>query len=46
MIHQFNEAGLYCYKTGNNQIGTIIVEPRKAIIHIPIFGEHAGKSFE
>lgn len=45
MVHQFNETGLYCYKTGTNQIGTIIVEPRKAISHIPIFSEQSGKSF-
>ena len=44
MIHQFNETGIYCFKNGSNQIGTIIVEPHKTIYHIPVFGEQLGIS--
>jgi hypothetical protein len=43
MHHQFNATGIYCYKTGGNQIGTIIVEPRKTIHHIPVFDDQLGK---
>jgi hypothetical protein len=43
MYHQFNETGLYCFKTGNNHIGTIIVEPHKTIHHVPIFGDQPSK---
>jgi len=43
MIHQFNETGIYCFKTSNNQIGTIIVEQHKAIFHIPLSGEQLSK---
>jgi hypothetical protein len=43
MCHQFNETGIFCYKTGTNQIGTIIVEPHKSICHVPIFGEQSSK---
>ncbi|CAF0725929.1 unnamed protein product [Rotaria sordida] len=39
MYHQFIEAGIYCFKTGDNQIGTIIVEPRKNIHRIPLFSD-------
>jgi hypothetical protein len=45
MVHQFNEAGLFCYKTENNQIGTIVVEPRKNIYHVPIFGDQLSKFY-
>ncbi len=43
MHHQFNDTGIFCYKNGNNQIGTIIVEPHKSICHVPIFGEQSSK---
>jgi hypothetical protein len=43
MIHQFNETGIYCFKTSNNQIGTIIVEQHKAIFHVPLSGEQLSK---
>jgi hypothetical protein len=43
MSHQFNETGIYCYKNATNQIGTIIVEPRKTIYHIPVFSEQLRK---
>ncbi|CAF2859080.1 unnamed protein product, partial [Rotaria sp. Silwood2] len=39
MYHQFIKAGVYCFKIGDNQIGTIIVELRKTIRHIPLFGD-------
>lgn len=44
MYHQFNDSGIYCYKTGNNQIGTIIVEPHKTIHHISVFDKALGKN--
>jgi CTP-dependent riboflavin kinase len=43
MHHQFNETGVYCYKTGINQIGTIIVEPHKTIYPIAVFGDQLSK---
>jgi hypothetical protein len=43
MIHQFNETGIYCYKNGTNQIGTIIVKPHKTIYRVPVFGEQLSK---
>jgi hypothetical protein len=43
MYHQFNETGVYCYKTGNNQINTIIVEPRKTIQQVSVFGDQLSK---
>ncbi|CAF3616975.1 unnamed protein product [Adineta steineri] len=39
MIHKFNQTGIFCFKTANNQIGTIIVEPKKNIYSFPIFGD-------
>jgi hypothetical protein len=39
MHHQFNKTGVYCYKTANDQIGTIIVEPQKIIHQVPIFSD-------
>jgi hypothetical protein len=43
MHHQFNETGIYCYKTGIDQIGTIIVEQRKTIYPISVFGDELRK---
>ncbi|CAF0883109.1 unnamed protein product [Adineta steineri] len=40
MRHQFKEPGIYCYKTATDQIGTIIVEARQNIYHVPVFGEN------
>ncbi|UJR33950.1 hypothetical protein I4U23_021368 [Adineta vaga] len=39
MVHQFNETGVFCFKTANNQIGTIVVEARQTIHQVPIFHE-------
>ncbi|CAF3704714.1 unnamed protein product [Rotaria sp. Silwood1] len=39
MIHKFHETGIFCFKTANNQIGTIIVEPKINIHSFPIFGD-------
>ncbi|CAF1236326.1 unnamed protein product, partial [Adineta ricciae] len=36
MLHQFNETGVFCYKTTSNQIGTIIVEARQTVHQIPV----------
>ncbi|CAF4870965.1 unnamed protein product, partial [Rotaria sp. Silwood2] len=33
------ETGIFCFKTANNQIGTIIVEPKINIHSFPIFGD-------
>lgn len=44
LLHQFNELGVYCYKTATNQIGTIIVEPRRTVHQIPVFSEQLSKS--
>ena len=46
MYHQFHRDGLYCFKTSNDQIGTIIVKPRKMIYHVPIFGDQLGKKVQ
>jgi hypothetical protein len=43
MFHQFNETGIFCYKTANDQIGTIIVEPKINIYSFPVFGEQLSK---
>ena len=43
MFHQFNKTGVFCYKTENNQIGTIIVEPKKNIHSFPVFGDQLSK---
>ncbi len=34
MYHQFNETGVYCYKTANDQI-----EPQKIIQQVSIFSD-------
>ncbi|CAF1044498.1 unnamed protein product [Adineta steineri] len=39
MYHQFNETGVYCFKTADGQIGTIIVEPLKTIRQISIHSD-------
>ncbi|CAF1275038.1 unnamed protein product [Rotaria magnacalcarata] len=39
MYHQFVATGIYCFKAGDNQIGTIIVEPHKNIYSIQVFGD-------
>jgi hypothetical protein len=43
MIHQFKETGIFCFKTANNQIGTIIVEPIINIHSFPVFGDQLRK---
>jgi hypothetical protein len=44
MIHEFKETGIFCFKTANNQIGTIIVEPKINIHSFPVFGDQLSKS--
>jgi hypothetical protein len=44
LIHQFKETGIFCFKTANNQIGTIIVEPIINIHSFPVFGDQLSKS--
>lgn len=39
MTHQFMDTGIYCYKNATNQIGTIIVQPRRTITQIPVLGD-------
>lgn len=39
MIHEFKETGIFCFKTANNQIGTIIVESKINIQSFPVFGD-------
>ncbi|CAF4832449.1 unnamed protein product [Rotaria sp. Silwood1] len=39
IYHQFMKTGIYCFKTGDQQIGTIIVKPRNTIRSIPIDGD-------
>ncbi|CAM4854988.1 unnamed protein product [Rotaria socialis] len=39
MYHQFVATGIYCFKAGDNQIGTIIVEPHRNIYSIQVFGD-------
>jgi hypothetical protein len=39
MYHQFTETGVYCYKTANDLIGTIIVEPEKIIHPVQLFSD-------
>jgi hypothetical protein len=43
MIHKFNQTGIFCFKTANNQIGTIIVEPKVNIHSLPVFGDQLSK---
>jgi hypothetical protein len=43
MMHEFNETGIFCFKTVNNQIGTIIVEPKINIHPFPVFGDQLSK---
>ncbi len=43
MYHQFNETGVFCYKTANDRIGTIIVEPRTTIHKIDLFSDQLSK---
>jgi hypothetical protein len=43
MMHEFRETGIFCFKTANNQIGTIIVEPKINIHSFPIFGDQLSK---
>jgi len=43
MIHEFKEIGIFCFKTLNNQIGTIIVEPKININSFPVFGDEISK---
>lgn len=44
MYHQFTETGIFCFKNGTNQIGTIIVEPRKNINHVSISTDGLSKN--
>lgn len=43
MIHEFKETGIFCFKTLNDQIGTIIVEPKINIHSFPVFGDELSK---
>jgi len=43
MYHQFKETGVFCYKTANGQIGTIIVEPRTTIHKLDLFSDQLSK---
>jgi len=42
MTHQFEETGIFCYKNATNQIGTIIVQPKRTIKQIPILSDQFG----
>ncbi|CAF1395009.1 unnamed protein product [Rotaria sordida] len=39
MYHQFKETGVYYYRAANDQIGTIIVQPEKAIHQVQIVSD-------
>lgn len=42
MVYQFNETGIFCFKTRNGQIGTIVVEPKINMHSFPVFGDQLG----
>lgn len=43
MMYEFKETGIFCFKTANNQIGTIIVQPKRNVHSFPVFGEQLSK---
>jgi hypothetical protein len=43
IYHRFNKTGVYSYKTSNDQIGTIIVQPYKAIHNVQIYNNELSK---
>ncbi|CAF0920401.1 unnamed protein product [Adineta ricciae] len=39
IIHRFTQTGVFCFKTSTNQIGMVVVEPKKIIHSFPVFDD-------